>query len=160
MYAVYWLIASAVFLLVEIMTLGLTSIWFAGGAVVAAITALFGVPFWVQMLIFIVVTCLLFALTRPVAKRYLNSKVQKTNTDALIGQTALVKETINNMESKGLVQLNGQDWTARSFEAGEIIPEGSEDGRKRNPRRETDRRKRGIRLCRLFYLLSLSHCLR
>lgn len=125
MYAVYWLIASAVFLLVEIMTLGLTSIWFAGGAVVAAITALFGVPFWVQMLIFIVVT-LLFALTRPVAKRYLNSKVQKTNTDALIGQTALVKETINNMESKGLVQLNGQDWTARSFEAGEIIPEGSE----------------------------------
>ena len=122
MYAVYWLIASAVFLLVEIMTLGLTSIWFAGGAVVAAIVALFGVPFWVQMLIFIVVTCLLFALTRPVAKRYLNSKVQKTNTDALIGQTAL----INNMESKGLVQLNGQDWTARSFEAGEIIPEGSE----------------------------------
>ena len=116
MYAVYWLIASAVFLLVEIMTLGLTSIWFAGGAVVAAIVALFGVPFWVQMLIFIVVTCLLFALTRPVAKRYLNSKVQKTNTDALIGQTALVKETINNMESKGLVQLNGQDWTARSFE--------------------------------------------
>ena len=114
MYAVYWLIASAVFLLVEIMTLGLTSIWFAGGAVVAAIAALFGVP------------CLLFALTRPVAKRYLNSKVQKTNTDALIGQTALVKETINNMESKGLVQLNGQDWTARSFEAGEIIPEGSE----------------------------------
>ena len=122
MYAVYWLIASAVFLLVEIMTLGLTSIWFAGGAVVAAITALFGVPFWVQMLIFIVVTCLLFALTRPVAKRYLNSKVQKTNTDALIGQTALV----NRMERNGLVQLNGQDWTARSFEAGEIIPEGSE----------------------------------
>ena len=120
MYAVYWLIASAVFLLVEIMTLGLTSIWFAGGAVVAAIAALFGVPFLVQMLLFIVVTCLLFALTRPVAKRYLNNRVQKTNTDALIGQT------INNMESKGYVQLNGQDWTARSAEAGEIIPAGCE----------------------------------
>ena len=125
MYAVYWLIASAVFLLIEILTLGLTSIWFAGGAVVAAIAALFGVPFLVQML-FIVVTCLLFALTRPVAKRYLNNRVQKTNTDALIGQTALVKETINNMESKGYVQLNGQDWTARSAEAGEIIPAGCE----------------------------------
>ena len=122
MYAVYWLIASAVFLLIEILTLGLTSIWFAGGAVVAAITALFGVPFLVQMLLFIVVTCLLFALTRPVAKRYLNNRVQKTNTDALIGQTALVKETIN----KGYVQLNGQDWTARSAEAGEIIPAGCE----------------------------------
>ena len=125
MYAVYWLIASAVFLLIEILTLGLTSIWFAGGAVVAAIAALFGVPFLVQMLLFIVVTCLLFALTRPVAKRYLNNRVQKTNTDALIGQTALVKETIN-MESKGYVQLNGQDWTARSAEAGEIIPAGCE----------------------------------
>ena len=122
MYAVYWLIASAVFLLIEILTLGLTSIWFAGGAVVAAIAALFGVPFLVQMLLFIVVTC----LTRPVAKRYLNNRVQKTNTDALIGQTALVKETINNMESKGYVQLNGQDWTARSAEAGEIIPAGCE----------------------------------
>lgn len=126
MYAVYWLIASAVFLLIEILTLGLTSIWFAGGAVVAAIAALFGVPFLVQMLLFIVVTCSLFALTRPVAKRYLNNRVQKTNTDALIGQTALVKETINNMESKGYVQLNGQDWTARSAEAGEIIPAGCE----------------------------------
>ena len=126
MYAVYWLIASAVFLLIEILTLGLTSIWFAGGAVVAAITALIGVPFLVQMLLFVVVTCLLFALTRPVAKRYLNDRVQKTNTDALIGQQGIVKETINNMESKGLVQLNGQDWTARSIEAGEIIPVGSE----------------------------------
>ena len=126
MYAVYWLIASAVFLLIEILTLGLTSIWFAGGAVVAAIAALFGVPFLVQMLLFIVVTCLLFALTRPVAKRYLNNRVQKTRTDALIGQTALVKETINHMESKGYVQLNGQDWTARSAEAGEIIPAGCE----------------------------------
>ena len=126
MYAVYWLIASAVFLLIEILTLGLTSIWFAGGAVVAASAALFGVPFLVQMLLFIVVTCLLFALTRPVAKTYLNNRVQKTNTDALIGQTALVKETINNMESKGYVQLNGQDWTARSAEAGEIIPAGCE----------------------------------
>ena len=158
MYAVYWLIASAVFLLVEIMTLGLTSIWFAGGAVVAAIAALFGVPFLVQMLIFIVVTCLLFALTRPVAKRYLNSKVQKTNTDALIGQTALVKETINNMEGKGLVQLNGQDWTARALRL-ERSSRRQRSNRKRNPRRETDRRKRGIRLCQLFYLLLLLHCL-
>lgn len=126
MYGVYWLIASAVFLLIEIMTLGLTSIWFAGGAVIAAIAALFGASFLVQMLLFVVVTCLLFALTRPVAKKYLNNKVQKTNTDALIGQRGIVKETINNMESRGRVKLNGQDWTARSFVAGEIIPVGSQ----------------------------------
>ena len=124
MYAVYWLIASAVYLLVEIMTLVLTSIWFAGGAVVAAITALFGVPFWVQMLIFIVVTCLLFALTRPVAKRYLNSKVQKTNTDALIGQTALVTQDIDNLNAKGQVKVEGQIWTARSISDDVQLHEG------------------------------------
>ena len=156
MYAVYWLIASAVFLLIEILTLGLTSIWFAGGAVVAAIAALFGVPFLVQMLLFIVVTCLLFALTRPVAKRYLNNRVQKTNTDALIGQTALVKETINNMESKGYVQLNGQDWTARSAEAGEIILRSC---CQRDSGCKTDCRKRGIGICQLFYFLSLLYYL-
>lgn len=126
MYAVYWLIASAVFLLIEILTLGLTSIWFAGGAIIAAIAALAGGSFLVQTLLFIVVTFLLFVLTRPIAQKYLNNKVQKTNTDALIGQKAIVKETINNMESRGRVQLNGQDWTARSIEAGEIIPVGSE----------------------------------
>lgn len=69
---------------------------------------------------------LIVCFNKTSCKRYLNNRVQKTNTDALIGQTALVKETINNMESKGYVQLNGQDWTARSAEAGEIIPAGCE----------------------------------
>lgn len=84
--------------------------------------------------------------------------MQKTNTDALIGQTALVKETINNMESKGYVQLNGQDWTARSAEAGEIIPAGCEVVVKRF-RCKTDCRKRGIGICQLFYFLSLLYYL-
>lgn len=59
-------------------------------------------------------------------KKIFKQSCTKDDTDALIGQTAFVKETINNMESKGHVQLNGQDWTARSAEAGEIIPAGCE----------------------------------
>ena len=88
--------------------------------------AAFSLPLWSQIIAFVIVSVILLILTRPWALKYLNSRTVRTNADSLIGQTALVKETINNMESKGLVQLNGQDWTARSFEAGEIIPEGSE----------------------------------
>ena len=126
MTVMYWLGAAAIFVVIEIITMGLTAIWFAGGALVGAVMAAFSLPLWSQIIAFVIVSVILLILTRPWALKYLNSRTVRTNADSLIGQTALVKETINNMESKGLVQLNGQDWTARSFEAGEIIPEGSE----------------------------------
>ena len=126
MTVMYWLGAAAIFVVIEIITMGLTTIWFAGGALVGAVMAAFSLPLWSQIIAFVIVSVILLILTRPWALKYLNSRTVRTNADSLIGQTALVKETINNMEGKGLVQLNGQDWTARSFEAGEIIPEGSE----------------------------------
>ena len=126
MTVMYWLGAAAIFVVIEIITMGLTTIWFAGGALVGAVMAAFSLPLWSQIIAFVIVSVILLILTRPWALKYLNSRTVRTNADSLIGQTALVKETINNMESKGFVQLNGQDWTARSFEAGEIIPEGSE----------------------------------
>ena len=126
MTVMYWLGAAVIFVVIEIITMGLTTIWFAGGALVGAVMAAFSLPLWSQIIAFVIVSVILLILTRPWALKYLNSRTVRTNADSLIGQTALVKETINNMESKGLVQLNGQDWTARSFEAGEIIPEGSE----------------------------------
>lgn len=114
MYAIYWIGATIVFLIIEIITLGLTSIWFAGGAFVAAIAALVGASLTVQFVLFIVVTVVLFTLTRPWAKKYLNSRVQKTNVDALIGEKGLVRETIDNRLETGKVYVNGLDWTARS----------------------------------------------
>lgn len=120
MYAVYWLGATAVFLFVEILTLGLTSIWFAGGAFVAAVAAFVGQPIYVQFILFIVVTCALFVLTRPWAKKYLNNKVEKTNVEALQGQQGIVKETIQNKEGKGIVFINGLDWSAKSLDGEEI----------------------------------------
>lgn len=120
MYAIYWLAVTAGFLLVEILTLGLTSIWFAGGALLAAVTAFAGGPLYVQFIVFIVVTCLLFVLTRPMAKKYLNSKVEKTNAEALTGQKGIVKETIQNKTGKGTVFINGLDWSAKSLNGEEI----------------------------------------
>ncbi len=124
-YALYWIGATIVFLLVEIMTLGLTSIWFAAGTFVAGIAAFVGASLMVQMILFLVITAILFVLTRPWAKKYLNSRVQKTNVDALIGEKGLVRETIDNRLETGKVYVNGLDWTARS-EDGIPIPKDME----------------------------------
>ena len=127
MTVMYWLGAAAIFVVIEIITMGLTTIWFAGGALVGAVMAAFSLPLWSQIIAFVIVSVILLILTRPWALKYLNSRTVRTNADSLIGQTALVKETINNMESKGLVQLNGQEgqiWTARSISDDVQLHEG------------------------------------
>lgn len=125
MFAIYWMGAAVVLLLIEILTLGLTSIWFAGGAVLAAVTAFVGGPLLLQLAVFIAVSCLLFFFTRPLAQKYLNSSVEKTNVEALIGQHGIVRETIDNFQGKGKVYVNGMDWSAKSLHD-EEIPEGTE----------------------------------
>lgn len=125
MFALYWMAAAVILLIVEILTLGLTSIWFAGGAVSAAVAAFIGVPLWVQLVLFIVVSCILFFMTRPLAQKYLNSHVEKTNVDAVIGRHGIVKEEINNAQGKGLVIVDGIDWSAKSLN-GDVIREGSQ----------------------------------
>lgn len=125
MFAIYWMGAAVILLLIEILTLGLTSIWFAGGAVLAAVTAFVGGPLLLQLAVFIAVSCLLFFFTRPLAQKYLNSSVKKTNVEALIGQHGIVRETIDNFQGKGKVYVNGMDWSAKSLHD-EEIPEGTE----------------------------------
>ena len=83
MIAVGWLILLAILLVIEIITLGLTTIWFAGGAFVAFLIALLKGPVWLQILAFLVVSILLLIFTRPVAMRYMNKNVKKTNQHAL-----------------------------------------------------------------------------
>ena len=107
----YWLIALAVLLVIEIITLGLTTIWFAGGALVAFVLALFNVP--------------LLVFTRPVVEKRLNESRAKTNVNSMIGKEGRVTETIDNYNQKGIVVINGLEWTARSSIDDLIIPEGS-----------------------------------
>lgn len=120
-----WLAAFVVFLVVELISLGLTSIWFAGGAIVAAIAAVFGLPIWVQIVLFIIVTVLLFVFTRPVAQKHLNTKTEKTNAEGLIGEKARVIQTIDNNQSTGQVKINGLEWSARSTDETITISEGT-----------------------------------
>lgn len=122
--AFLWLVILVVLLLIEIMTLNLTTIWFAGGALIALIAAFIGVPFPVQIIIFIVVSCVVLFLLRPsVVKRY-NSGLTKTNASSLIGKEAKVIETVNNDEMTGIAIVNGQEWTARAVEDDMIIEKG------------------------------------
>ena len=94
-----WLIVLAVFLVIEAITVGLTTIWFAGG------------------------TLVLLIFTRPLAVRYMNKGVPKTNVNSLIGEKAVVIQKINNLEQTGQVRINDIEWMARTSSDEVTIPE-------------------------------------
>lgn len=118
-----WVIAMVVFLVVEAITVGLASIWFAVGALAAMFTAMVGAVLWVQLAVFLVVSAVTLYFTRPLVKKYVNAKVQPTNADMLIGRECRVNETIDNVAGTGAVYVDGKTWTART-DNGEQIPEG------------------------------------
>lgn len=124
MEALCWLLLAALFIVIEIISLGLTTIWFAGGAFVAALAGLAGVSLTIQVALFLIVSIILLVLTRPVAVKYLDSKTQKTNSEALIGQKAVVLQKIDNLKTEGQVKVNGMEWTARAKTDEMVIPEG------------------------------------
>lgn len=119
-----WLLLAAIFIIIEIISLGLTTIWFAGGAFVAAISALCGANLVIQIIIFVLVSVLLVLFTRPWAVKHLDSKTEKTNAEALIGLNAVVLEEINNLNDTGRAKINGMEWTARAKDDSIIIPAG------------------------------------
>ncbi len=110
----FWIISIIVFLIIEYMTFGLTTIWFAIGSTFSLTAALFNVDITLQIIIFFIVSLMMFFFTRPVVQRYFNKNLTATNVDEVIGEKAIVIEAINNLEAKGVVDLKGQEWTARS----------------------------------------------
>ncbi len=118
-----WLGLLAVFLIIEAITTGLTTIWFAGGALVAAIASWLGVGLVIQLLLFLVVSVVLLVFTRPLAVRFLNKGLERTNVNSLIGETAVVLQEIDNLAQTGQVRINDVEWLARTAVDGEKIPE-------------------------------------
>lgn len=123
--AVIWLLIFLVLTVIEIATMGLTTIWFAGGALVAGIAAMFGAPVFVQIILFFAVSVILLIFTRPVAVRYFNGKRLKTNVESLIGKTCVVTGAIDNVAATGQATVDGVEWTARSADDALKIPEGT-----------------------------------
>ena len=113
---VVWLIAMIVLLVVEGLVPGLISIWFALGALAALVSALLHAPLWLQIVWFLAVSIAALALTRPLAKKYINARTQPTNADMMIGKECVVRESIDNVLGTGAVSVDGKVWTARTEE--------------------------------------------
>lgn len=114
MEGIFWLVVIVVMAVIEIITLGLTTIWFAGGALAAFLASLLGASVLVQSILFIVVSVVLLAFTRPWAVEYFNKDRARTNADSLIGETGIVRQEIDNLKAQGMVSVRGQEWTARA----------------------------------------------
>ena len=118
---IIWLVILIVLLVIEVITLGLSTIWFAGGALAAFIAALLGANVAVQVVLFLAVSIILLIFTRPVVMRMLNKHKTATNAESLIGEQAIVTQTINNLMGRGEVFINGLEWMARSQQYNDTI---------------------------------------
>ena len=120
----FWVVALVVFLIVEAVTAGLVSIWFVFGSLVALICAAPGAAVWLQIFWFVIVSVATLVLTRPLVKRYVDSRSVATNADRSIGRAAVVTERIDNLAATGAVKLDGVVWTARSTDDAVAIETG------------------------------------
>ena len=121
---VFWCAALVIFIVIEVATVGLASIWFAIGAFAALIAAALSAPLWLQITLFIAVSAASLALTRPLVAKRLAIRRSATNFDRVLQMAGTVTEEINNIASTGTVHVDGKDWTARSID-GCVIPVGS-----------------------------------
>jgi len=117
MATIFWLIAFVILLVIEIITLGLTTVWFALGAIAAFLAAYVGTSILVQIIVFLVVSIALLIVTRPIVMKHFNQKRERTNAESLIGQRAIVIETIDSIHSVGRVEVNGMEWAAKTDES-------------------------------------------
>lgn len=121
---VIWVALTILFIVAEAVTEQLTAIWFAAGALAAFIVALINPDaYLIQISVFILVSALTLAVTRPLAKKLTIKNIQPTNADRYIGKEVLVTEKIDNRRNTGAVQASGVIWTARSVDDAVIPPE-------------------------------------
>ena len=113
---IFWLVVVILSIAVEAITLGLTSIWFAGGALLALIAAALHLPIMLQVVLFFAVSMVMLIFTRPIAVRYFNRERVKTNAESLVGRQAIVISEVDNLQGIGQVTVGGQEWSARSID--------------------------------------------
>lgn len=122
---IFWLIVVILSIGIEVATLGLASIWFAGGGLAALIAAAFQAPLVVQILLFFGVSLVLLWFTRPIAVKYFNKDRVKTNAESLVGKQAIVISEIDNLQGIGQVMVGGQEWSARCMDDRIRLAEGT-----------------------------------
>ncbi|MBD5494461.1 MAG: NfeD family protein [Lachnospiraceae bacterium] len=122
---VFWLAVLVILVVIELFTMGLTTIWFAGGALVAALISIPGLPVSLQIFAFLAVSAVLLYFTRPVAVKYFNRDRVRTNIESMVGRQAIVISEINNLEGVGQVNTGGMEWSARSSYNNVVLPVGA-----------------------------------
>ena len=125
MESIFWLALMIIMVVVEIATIGLTAIWFAGGAFVALLAHLLGLNMYVQIIVFIVVSAILMTFTRPWALKYFKPRLVRTNYETVVGENVCLTETVDNIKGTGTAVYKGQEWTARAYEAGKVFEAGT-----------------------------------
>lgn len=120
-----WLVVIVAFVAIELNTMALTTIWFAGGALAAFFAAFAGFSIKAQLVVFLIVSLIMLIFTRPFASKFINKGTVKTNAESLIGKKARVTVEINNQLSQGAAVVGGQEWTARAEEDESVIPTGT-----------------------------------
>lgn len=124
LYIVLWLALMVVFVIVELVTVGLTSIWFAVGALCALIAGAVDASFGIQVVIFIAISLVLLFATRPFARKYINSRMIKTNSESLVGEVIRITERVSNIDQTGTAVVKGQEWTVRTDNDNVVIEQG------------------------------------
>ena len=122
---VFWLVVLVVLVIIELLTMGLTTVWFAGGAFIATIAALFHAPLALQVILFLFVSAILLFFTRPLAVKYFNKDRVRTNAESLVGHQAIVISEIDNLQGIGQVNVGGMEWSARTRMDGVKLPVGT-----------------------------------
>lgn len=121
---ILWVALLVIFIITEVLTVSLVSVWFAAGALAATVCALLGGEVWLQAVLFFAVSGVMLFLLRPVAKKHFTPKLTRTNVDAVVGSTGKVTLRIDNDAASGQVKLGAMEWTARST-SGAVIEEGT-----------------------------------
>lgn len=124
-YYIIWAVLFVVLCVIEANTANLMTIWFAAGALITLVASALGIPPVGQFWIFVISSLILLAATRPLLKKKLTVKGEKTNADRVIGKTAIVRESITADKFSGTVTVAGQVWSAVSSD-GSAIDEGEE----------------------------------
>ena len=121
-----WLVIAGVLFVGEILTAGFLLLWFAIAAVVAMLVSFLTTNLFIQILVFLVISILLLIFTRPLLSKYTKSDNTVTNSNAIIGKTALVTEEISLLNSTGQINVDGEIWSAKTMDPNLTIPKGSQ----------------------------------
>lgn len=121
----YWLIASGIFFVGEIITVGFLLFWFGVAGLITMVVSFFTSNIIIQSVVFLVTSVILILSTKPFVKKFVNKETIVTNVNSLIGKKAIVIQEINNLQGTGQIKISGEIWSAQN-ETDSIISENQE----------------------------------